>query len=222
MRKSTVLGNSWLFQIQHSWLSSVDETEENCKDRSQSHTNRRKKVYGGECSISGKAGLLLWGQERKWLLKTYPSCKRWYQVKGLGCWEICCRCEGWVKGAASLCNQTLECGLGHGILWWLRFAGNSHLQRIRVRRGADTRCRGWAWGGDDGDAKGTSGLETCTDLQGLLQQRDIPLTSWKHCIFNFFFRLCAPKEAATFLTPNTAPYTTQQYSLSREDQQLPA
>lgn len=38
-----MVGNIWVFQSQCSWLHDVDETEENCKYCSQSHTQRKKK-----------------------------------------------------------------------------------------------------------------------------------------------------------------------------------
>lgn len=67
---------------------------------------KKEKVYRGQYSISGKVSLLFRGEKKKWLLQRDLSfaCKRWYQVKGLSCWEICCGCKGQANGV-----ETFSC-----------------------------------------------------------------------------------------------------------------
>lgn len=70
------------------------------KEKETKSKTNKQKVYRGQCSISGKVSLLFRGEKKKWLLQRDLSfaCKRWYQVKGLSCWEICCGCKGQVNG----------------------------------------------------------------------------------------------------------------------------
>lgn len=122
----------------------------------------------------------------------------------------------------SVCNRTLESGLGQGILRCLRFAHGCHQQRIRVSTGADTTCRVWlVWVGWLESRRGA----TARDLHrysGLAARARRSPHFWKPLRFWLFLRLCAPQEMDTFRAPNASPSSAQPYSPPGEDQQLPA